>query len=370
MTPLSQRRVPPSGARLVCTAFPGTRRLQEIGQGETESTRAEDTLAVMPVVPALMVKGLALLGRFGSLGFALSIFLGLALPGLASTMRPVLPVTIFCFVTLAFARADFAGVRRVLGRPVALGAAFLWIALGMPVMLEAILWMVGRDAIGPGLLLGIALVAAAPPLMGFPVYAALMRLDGSLGIALLVLSLVVTPVVAPPLASLIAGEAVPIDPVVLGLRLLWLLGGAGLACLALRRVVGVARLKAWRQPLDGVNVLLYFVFAIAAMDGVITATLEQPFRTAFFLLVAVGLAALGLLSALVVMRGFGRAQAFVLGLGTGMRNTGLLVAAMGAACPPDTYLFFSLLQFPIYCAPLVLAPLARALVPAQDRLAR
>jgi hypothetical protein len=42
-----------------------------------------------------------------------------------------------------------------------------------------------------------------------------------------------------------------------------------------------------------------------------------------------------------------------------MRNTGLLIIAMGAACPPDTYLFFSLLQFPIYCAPLAVAPLAR-----------
>lgn len=322
----------------------------------------------MLAFPALLVRGLALLGRHGPLGFAVSIFVGLALPGLASTMRPVLPFTIFCFVTLSFARADFAGVRRVLARPASLAAAFLWITLSMPVMLEAGLWVIGRDMVGPGLLLGIALVAAAPPLMGFPVYAALLRLDSSLGIALLVVSLVATPFIAPSLASLIAGAAVPIDPVLLGLRLLWLLGGAGLACLALRRWVGPARLAAWRQPLDGINVLLYFIFAIAAMDGVIAATLENPGRTVLFLLVGVGLAALGFVAALVVMRGFGRSRAFVLGLGTGMRNTGLLVAAMGTACPPDTYLFFSLLQFPIYCAPLIFAPLARWLVPDEDRL--
>ena len=35
---------------------------------------------------------------------------------------------------------------------------------------------------------------------------------------------------------------------------------------------------------------------------------------------------------------------------------------MGAACPPNTYLFFSLLQFPIYFAPLVVGPLARLIL--------
>jgi len=57
---------------------------------------------------------LAFMGRHGSMGFALSIFLGLALPQLAATLRPFLPVTIFVFVALTFARADFSGIKRSL----------------------------------------------------------------------------------------------------------------------------------------------------------------------------------------------------------------------------------------------------------------
>lgn len=323
----------------------------------------------LPAPLLWLTRALGFIGRHGPAGFALSIFLGLALPGLAATMRPVLPVSIFCFVALSFARADFGGVARVVRRPAALAAAFLWITLGMPLLIEAGLLVVGREALNPGLLLGLALVAAAPPLMGFPAYAALLRIDNSLGMALLVLSLTFTPLAAPPLASFVAGSAVPIQASTLAVRLLLLLAGAGAAALALRALAGPARLAARRQVLDGVNVVLYFVFAIAAMDGVIDATLADPGRTLRFLAIGTGLAALGFVAAQVLMRGFGPAQAFVLGLGTGMRNTGLLVAAMGAACPPDTYLFFALLQFPIYCAPLLVSPLARMMVPKAQRSA-
>src|SRR6476469_2365747 len=100
--------------------------------------------------PAALSHALAAMGRYGTLGFAVSIFVGLALPALASTMRPVLPVSIFCFVALSFARADFGGLRRVVSRPGALALAFLWITLGMPVLIEAGLLGVGREAVSPG----------------------------------------------------------------------------------------------------------------------------------------------------------------------------------------------------------------------------
>ena len=108
--------------------------------------------------------------------------------------------------------------------------------------------------------------------------------------------------------------------------------------------------------------MLYFLFAIAAMDGVIAATLATPLKVLGYLLLGTGMAVVGFVATQFVMRRLGAGESFVLGLGVGMRNTGLLVAAMGAACPPDTFLFFSLLQFPIYCAPLLVAPLARIMV--------
>ena len=151
-------------------------------------------------------------GQARPAGFAISMFMGLSLPWLASSFRPFLPYSIFLFVTLTFARADFAGVRRVLQQPGKLAVAVAWITLCMPVLIGLALAIIGRDSIEPGLLLGIALIAAAPPLMGVPAYAALLGLDNSLCIAFLVISLVLTPFVSPSLASFVAGDAVPIDP--------------------------------------------------------------------------------------------------------------------------------------------------------------
>ncbi len=317
----------------------------------------------MTTLLAPLVAALTVLGRQGAAGFAVSIFMGLALPWLAEAFRPLLPVTIFLFVTLSFARADFSGLARVARQPLRLAAAAGWASVAMPILIGLLLATIGRGSIEPGLLLGIALIAAAPPLMGVPAYAALLGIDNSLAIAVLVVVMTTTPFVAPPLASFIAGEAVPLDPLVLGMRLFGLLAGAGVACVVLRRVAGVERLRRWRHPLDGLNVLIYFVFAIAAMDGVIDATMADPWRTVLYLAIGCSFAAVGMAMTMMAMgRSLGGPDSFVLGLGTGMRNTGLLVSAMGAACPPNTYLFFALLQFPIYLAPLLVQPLARVVL--------
>ncbi len=311
----------------------------------------------MPIA-APVVHALAFMGRHGKKGFALSLFVGLALPQLAEAFRPLLPVTIFCFVMLTFARADFSGLRRALARPRRVAAAFVWLTAGPPILVAGLVFAIGRDSMEPGLLLGIALIGAAPPLMGFPTYAALLGLDNSLGLIVIVLTLLITPFTAPWLASALADAAVPIDPAVLGLRLALLLGGAGAGAFLLRRFVGPERLARRRHELDGFNVVIYFIFAVAAMDGVIDHAIAAPGRTAFLLAVATGLSVLGVALSFLILTPFGKAEALVLSLGSGMRNTGLLVAAMGAACPRDTYLFFSLLQFPIYIAPVAVAPLA------------
>ncbi len=48
-----------------------------------------------------------------------------------------------------------------------------------------------------------------------------------------------------------------------------------------------------------------------------------------------------------------------MGYGTGQRNMGALVAALGAATPETTFLFFALAQFPIYLMPQIIKPLAK-----------
>ncbi len=310
------------------------------------------------MVPLPLRSALAFLGHNATRTYAASIFLGLALPWLASAVRPLLPVTIVIIVGITFARADLSGLRRAVAQPGRLATALIWSTLAMPVLIGTAVLAIGREAFDPGLLLGLSLIAAAPPLMAAPVYAALLGFESSLVLTLLVSGMAVTPLLAPPMASLIAGAAVPLDPASLALRLAILLGLAGGLAIAIRRLAGPAKLKAAKIEIDGLIIFLFFIFAIAAMDGVLALTIANPWRTLLYTAVAFAVTGIGFGVTLVALRWMGADQAFAVGIGIGLRNTGLLVAPLGAAMPPDGYLFFSILQFPIYLAPLIVAPLA------------
>ena len=64
------------------------------------------------------------------------------------------------------------------------------------------------------------------------------------------------------------------------------------------------------------------------------------------------------LTALVFLRA-GPARAFAIGLIAGNRNIGLMLAATGFVVPDLAWLYFALVQFPIYLLPHFLKPLAR-----------
>ena len=52
-------------------------------------------------------------------------------------------------------------------------------------------------------------------------------------------------------------------------------------------------------------------------------------------------------------------RAFAIGILTGNRNMGVMLAATGFAIPPVAWLYFGLAQFPIYLLPVILKWLAR-----------
>lgn len=309
-------------------------------------------------IAASLAAGLAWLGRYGTQGFALSIFLGLALPQFSAAARPVLPVTIFCFTTIVFMRADLGIIAGLLRRPGKLILTCLWMVGAPVVVIGAALLVLGRDALDPGLLLGLAIMAAAPPIMSSPAVAILYGFEPSLIIAGVIVTTIVSPLVAPMLVELLAGGAVPLDRWVLTLRLLFFVGG-GMACAAILRAwLGVARIKAMKVNLDGFGVLMYFIFAIAAMDGVTRAALDNPAGVAGFLACVFGVSVVGLAASYLALRFLRRSERFMVGYGSGQRNMGMIVAALGAGVPPSTFLFFALAQFPIYLMPWLLSGLA------------
>jgi bile acid:Na+ symporter, BASS family len=238
------------------------------------------------------------------------------------------------------------------------------LVLAPPALVSAATAALGRANLDPGLMLGLALLAAAPPMMSAPAIAMLLKVEPTLILTAVLAITIMSPLISPMLANLVAGAAVPLDVAALTRRLLLLIGGAMAAAAVLRWLMGQKRIREHKAAFDGLGVVMYFVFAVAAMDGVLAAMLADPGRVARFLGAAVALSVVGFAVSWLVLRTVAPAERLVLGYATGQRNMGLLIAALGASTPDTTFLFFALAQFPIYIGPQIIRPLAVRLTPA------
>lgn len=306
------------------------------------------------------MKPLALLGRYGTQGFALSIFMGLALPQFAAAARPLLPITIFLFVAMTFARADLSALKAALVRPRSVIIAVTWLTVAPVLMMVAIFAVFPQSSLDPGLVLGLIVVAASPPIMSGPAVAMMLNIEPTVLIAATIITTAAAPFIGPPIAEMLLGGPAPIDAHLLMLRLLGLIGGAIVLALLARWIVGYPRIVANKVALDGFGVVMYFLFAIAAMDGVTNAFMTRPDKVMLFLGVAFAVVLAGFAIAWAGLRLFMKpSDVFLMGYGTAQRNMGAMIAALGAATPETTFLFFALAQFPIYLMPQLLKPIAR-----------
>jgi hypothetical protein len=304
---------------------------------------------------------LAWLGRHGTRAVAVSIFLGLAVPPLAVLFKPLVPEAIFLLLMLAFLRVDAWELRAHFAKPGLVVLATAWIMLAVPAALGLVFLAFGLPELVPELFVGLMLQASAPPIMAAPAFAALMGLEASLSLATLVLCMVVTPLTAAAFAEILVGSALSLGPVALGVELLLILAGSVLAATMIRAIAGKAWVQRQRQRIDGLSVILLFVFAVAVMGGVTIGFVARPLFVIGLLLLSFMLA-LGLtaVTTLVFARA-GRGRAFALGLACGHRNLGLMLAATGGAVPDLTWLYFGIAQFPIYLVPQLLKPIAQRL---------
>jgi BASS family bile acid:Na+ symporter len=125
--------------------------------------------------------------------------------------------------------------------------------------------------------------------------------------------------------------------------------------------VGASAIKRHTRAIDGLNILILFVFVAAVMGSVGGSFLADPARTIELavLAFAVFFALLGVTT--LIFRRLGRERALALGLMVSQRNMGLMLAATDGALPGLTWLYFALCQFPIYLSPQLLKPIVRRL---------
>jgi predicted Na+-dependent transporter len=299
---------------------------------------------------------LRFLSRRAALLLAAGVGIGLAFPDLATYAWPLLGPSVWVLLAAATMRMDPGRAQARLARPVPVLAVLIWMLAVTPVLAWGLVTILTPT---PGLAVALVLMAGAAPLMSTPALAQMLGLDDTLAMLVMIGATLLVPFTLPVVALEILGFELGIDALAWSVRLTVFVGTAIVAGIALRRLLGAARIAAAKDPLDLGVVILLLIFAVAIMDGVAARLAAETgfvltlVAVAYMAYVAmlVGGAALGVL----VDRTIGATAGFV----CANRNVGVILAVLPAGADPDILLYFAVWQLPMYTMPAALAPLFR-----------
>jgi hypothetical protein len=313
----------------------------------------------MPILKGLTA-ALAWLGRQGTRALAASVFFGLAVPPLAAYVKPYLGETVFVLLLFSYLRTDPAAFARYLKAPGLTIIAALWVMVAVPLLFGTAYALSGIREAMPALYTIMILQCAITPITSSAAFAALMGLDVAFALAALIVSNAVSPVTSIAFSYLFLGTSL-FSQIELGIKLFFFFAASGTIAYTIRRVAGQAWIERQKDPIDGLNVIAVFIFAIAAMDGVPRYVMADPlFALELLGLIFVLTGALIGLSVLVFLRA-GLDRGLIVGMLAAFRNIGVIMAAVGASLPDLAWFYFAMVQFPIYLLPMLLKPLAKRL---------
>ncbi|HSE79986.1 MAG TPA: hypothetical protein VLG66_18465 [Alphaproteobacteria bacterium] len=304
----------------------------------------------------MLVHSLVWLDRRAAPLLAAALAVGLALPELASLLRPLLTPAVIGLLVSALLRIDWTQARGHARRPLFAVLLLVWLTVVTPL----IVWAAPSVMPIPATLATVLVLwASSPVLTAVPAYALLFGIDAALALLAVLATSILQPVVQPTLALVLLGLEIEIGAGVLMLRLALIVGVSFAIAAGARLALGRERLRRAGQSIGGIAVIMLIVFAIGVMDGVAEALLADPWRVVLFSAAAfIASFVLQALGGLVFWR-LERGAALTVALASGNRNMAILIAAMGPAAHPDFGLFFAVVQFPIYLLPAVLGPLYR-----------
>jgi BASS family bile acid:Na+ symporter len=177
-----------------------------------------------------------------------------------------------------------------------------------------------------------------------------------------VTSSALVPLTATLFTSLFLGQGFATTPATLGGKLLMILTGSAAIGLYVRHLVGQSLIERFRDHIDGLNILVLFVFVSAVMENVARSMIDKPALMIGLTLIAFALFGAVFTVTACLFAWTGRERALALGFMTSQRNMGLVLAATGGALPEVTWLYFAVSQLPIYFSPQLLKPLIARLM--------
>lgn len=302
----------------------------------------------------LAVRFLDWSARKGSALLAIGIFGGLLIPPLAHAMVWFITPNVVLLMTLVLLRVDIPAAFGHLRKPGRLAAIVAFQLVVSPFIAYAIVSMIPLD---PGIAAGVILFATGAAATSGAAFARLVGLDPELTLLATLAGIFLIPLTGPPLAHLLSGVDLSISVPAFMVRLALVVGLPLLASLALRGLVGPARLAPLGRAIDGAVVWLVVFYGFAVMDGLQAKLLADPSWVAQATVAAFA-ADFGLNAiTTVAFLWMGWRAAASVGLMVGNRNMALYLAVLPASADPRIALFIALAQFPLFLSPFLLRPI-------------
>ncbi|MCZ7566827.1 MAG: hypothetical protein M5U08_25935 [Burkholderiales bacterium] len=302
----------------------------------------------------MLVQALTYIGRHGALFLAFGVLLGLALPGLAATIRPLLLPALLVPLTIALLRLDWRLLGDAVRRPVLIAAVTAWVLVATPLLMSLAL---RQTPLPPALVNAIILMAASAPVTMCATISLILRLDTALAVVAIVGATALMPFTLPAIALPLLGLALDIELGAFVLRFVLMVGTAFGIALAVRRLAGPDRLAPHAHALDATAVISLLVFAVAIMDGVTAAAIARPGYVIGTVAAAFAANLALQLAGTLAFVGLGARRALTVGLLSGNCNMGIILVALADKADFDTIMFFALGQIPMYMLPALLRPL-------------
>jgi predicted Na+-dependent transporter len=286
-------------------------------------------------------------GQNGALIVIAGVLIGLGVPALSNLARPYLSIAIFVFTFGSFLKFDAKALGGEVAHVQRNVLMVLWATFGIPLVMFFIILVFHP---GPELTQGLlfwALVPASPACVAF---AAILRLNIPITLMATVIGTAASPFYIPALAAALGGYHLDIDPISTCGELVFLVGGAFLASVVVKRFAGTF-VRENPEAMTGIAVSAMFLAGMGSMKGMQAHLLSQPENSLAFVAMAYLLLFGAEIMGTLLFWRYGRTAALTAGLISGTRTITLAWVVLGDHILPLADLFLAASMIAKYTAP-------------------
>ena len=304
----------------------------------------------------MVVQALRWLGRHARAILPFSLVLGAALPEVGALLMPLVPIVVGVFLVQAMVQVEWQTLFGSIRNPRLAIFAVTWLLIGAPLLAGIVVPALGLP---PGLTLALTLTAGMPPLLAAAGLAAMVGLDSTLALVIVVAATLMTPLTLPWIATFIVSGELNAPAGALFIRAVTIVGGAVVLAAVIRWSVGKRRIETYAQEISGAGVLFLVLFALPVMAPFAPAAREDPWSLVGFVVAVFSICLVQHVIATALFWKAGRWRAFTVGFMACNRNMALLFAILPPPVDSSIVLYIAAAQFPIYIMPSALYPAYR-----------